>query len=221
MGSLRQYSNRTSVPFVIYLIVFYAVWITWVLLGYPRVRTLGEATLLYALINLTIRGLVWVLPVFVYLRFVDHVSPLRYLKLTGHWRRGLLFGLAFSVLNFLASLAQHGFPHLRAGAVTWNSILNTSLLIGFVEEVPFRGFIFQKLNEWFPFSYASLMSSLLFLAIHLPGWFSLHLFRVQSVVFVFVFGVLMTVLLRYSRSLWAPIVCHSLNDFFAGVLFHS
>jgi membrane protease YdiL (CAAX protease family) len=32
--------------------------------------------------------------------------------------------------------------------------------------------------------------------------------------------VVMTVLLRYARSLWAPIVSHSLNDFFSAVLFH-
>jgi membrane protease YdiL (CAAX protease family) len=118
------------------------------------------------------------------------------------------------------SVAQHGWPHFRAGAFTWNSVLSTSMLIGFVEEIPYRGFIFQKLNEWISFPYASLISSLLFLAIHLPGWFSLGLFKIQNAIFVFVFGVLMTVLLRYARSLWAPIVSHSLNDFFAGVLFH-
>lgn len=221
MPSRRDYSNRSPVAFVIYLIVFYTAWTTWVLVGYPRVRSLGEATLLYALINLTIRGLVWVLPVFIYLRYVEGVKPLVYLKLKEHWRRGLLFALVFSALNFLASLAQHGLPHFGAGAVTWNSVLSTSLLIGFVEEVPFRGFIFQKLNEWFSFPSASLISSVLFLAIHLPGWFSLHLFKIQAAIFVFVFGVLMTILLRYSKSLWAPIISHSLNDFFAGVLFHS
>jgi membrane protease YdiL (CAAX protease family) len=192
-----------------------------VLLAYPRVRTLGEGTLLYALINLAIRGLLWVLPVFVYLRYVDGVRPTQYLKLREHWRRGLLVALAFSALNLLASLAQHGWPHLRAGAITWNSILSTSLLIGFVEEIPFRGLVFQKLNEWFSFPWASLLSSLLFLAIHLPGWLSLHLFKTQTAIFVFVFGVLMTFLLRYSRSLWAPIVSHSLNDFFAAVVFRS
>ena len=191
------------------------------ILGYPRLRTLGEDTILYALINQTIRGLVWVLPVFVYLHYVEGVKPLVYLKLKEHWRRGLLFALAFSALNLLASLAQHGLPHFRAGAVTWNSILSTSLLIGFVEEIPYRGLIFQKLNEWFSFPYASLISSVLFVLIHLPGWFSLHLFKLQVALFVFVFGVLMTILLRYSKSLWAPIVSHSLNDFFASVLFHS
>jgi len=221
MAPHRQHSNRSPLAFIVFLIVFYAAWATWVLVCYQRVRTLGESTLSYALINLAVRGLVWVVPVFVYLRYVEGVRPLRYLKLEEHWRRGLLFALAFSALNFLAGLAQHGLPHLRGGAVTWNSILSASLLIGFVEEVPFRGLIFQKLNEWFSFTYASVISALLFLVIHLPGWFSLHLFKIQNAVFVFVFGVLMAILLRYAKSLWAPIVSHSLNDLFAGVLFRS
>jgi hypothetical protein len=52
-----------TMPFVIYLIIFHAAWATWVLIGYPRLKYVGEQTLAYALINLTIRGLVWVLPV--------------------------------------------------------------------------------------------------------------------------------------------------------------
>ena len=190
------------------------------LVGYPKLRTLDDHTLLYALINIVVRLLVWVLPVFVYLRYFERVKPSAYLKLTQHWRRGLLFAIGFSTLNLLAALVQHGWPQLRPGAVTWNSILSTSLLIGFVEEIPYRGLIFQKLNEWFSFPVASLISSLLFLAIHLPGWLSLHLFTLHNAIFVFVFGIVMTVLLRLSQSLWAPIVSHSLNDFFSAVLFH-
>ncbi|HEY2963642.1 MAG TPA: type II CAAX endopeptidase family protein [Pyrinomonadaceae bacterium] len=216
----RQNHHHSPAPFVIYLILFHATWTIWVLWGYPRLRTLNEQTLLYASINLTVRALIWVLPVFLYLHYVDGVKPSRYLKLRQHWLRGLLVALAFSSLNLLVSLVQHGFQHFRTGAITWNSILSTSLLIGFVEEVPYRGFIFQKLNEWWSFPVASLISSLLFLAIHLPGWFSLHLFTIHNAIFVFAFGVLMTLLLRYARSLWAPVVSHSLNDFFSVVLFH-
>lgn len=215
----RRESSYSRIAFVLYLIILHATWTIWVLVGYPRVRALGEGTLVYAGINLAVRGLVLVLPVFVYLRYVDRVKPVLYLKLRQHWRRGVLLALAFSAVNLSLTIAQRGLPHLHAAAFTWNSVLSTSLLVGFVEEIPYRGFIFQRLNEWFSFPGASLISSLLFLAIHLPGWFSLHLFKTQVAIFVFVFGVLMTVLLRYAQSLWAPIVSHSLNDFFSAVLF--
>jgi CAAX protease family protein len=205
--------------FVIYLILFQAAWTVWVLLGYPHLRALGEHTLAYALINLGARLVIWVLPVFVYLRYVDEVDAIDYLKLRQHWRCGILVALVFSVLNFLVIVAQRGFPQLHTAAITWNSILSASLLIGFVEEIPYRGFICQKLNEHLSLPLATLISSLLFLAIHLPGWISLHIFQTRVAVFVFIFGVLMVVLLRVARSLWAPIISHSLNDFFSAVLF--
>lgn len=191
----------------------------WVLLGYPQLRTLGERTFAYAVINISVRLMIWVLPVFAYLRYVDGVDAIAYLKLRQHWRRGVLVALIFSLLNFGLMLLQHGLPHLGSAAISWNNILGTSLLIGFVEEVPFRGFVFQKLNERFSVMMATLISSSLFLAIHLPGWISLQIFNRGTAVFVFVFGILMVVLLRYAKSLWAPIISHSLNDFFSAVLF--
>lgn len=212
-------SRADKLLFVLYLILFHGSWTAWVAFGYPRLRTVGEQTLLYASINLLVRALLWVLPVFAYLHYVNGVSAWSYLKLRTQWRRGLLAALIFSALNFALLLAQHGLPLFRSEAITWNSVLSTSLLIGFVEEIPYRGFILQKLNEWFSFTSAAIISSVLFLAIHLPGWFSLHLFKVRVAIFVFVFGLLMAVLLRYSRSLWAPIVSHSLNDFFTAVVF--
>jgi len=200
-------------------VLFNAAWTTWVLLGYPQLRALGEQTLAYALLNVGVRLVIWILPVFAYLRYVDRVNPIVYLKLRQHWHRGVLVALIFSVLNFCLTSLQHGLPHLRSGAISWNSILSTSLLIGVVEEIPYRGFIFQKLHERFSMTVATLVSSLLFVAIHLPGWISLHLFNAATAVFVLVFGILMVLLLRYAKSLWAPIISHSLNDFFSAVLF--
>lgn len=212
--------QRSKVVFLAYLVALNATWTVWVLLGYPRLRTVGEQTLAYALINITVRALIWVLPVFLYLRYFDRVDPLAYLKLKPHWLRGVLIGLAFSAIILLLAFVQHGMPHLGEGGLTWNSILSTSLLIGFVEEIPYRGFVFQKLCDWMSRKSAVAISSLLFVAIHLPGWISLHLFALHNLIFVFVFGVLMALLLLFTKSLWAPIISHSLNDFISGVLFH-
>jgi membrane protease YdiL (CAAX protease family) len=64
------------------------------------------------------------------------------------------------------------------------------------------------------------LTSLLFLGVHLPGWSALHMLTVDRQVFVFVFGVVMAIVVRYSGSLWAAIVTHSTNDFMSFVLFH-
>lgn len=138
-------------PFIVYLLLFYSLWIGWVYLIYPSMQALGTATLTYALVNIAMRLLLWVIPVFLYLRYIDHTNPVAYLKLNQYWKRGILIGLALSLLNFLGMLLRFGPPHPSMQYVTWNSVLSTSILIGFFEEIPFRGFILQKLQEKFPF----------------------------------------------------------------------
>jgi len=207
-------------PFLIYLILFFAVWIVWVLAIYPRLVLLGERTLAYALGNNELRLLIWVLPVFLYLRYVDHVHPIEYLKLRSNWKRGVVASIIFTILNFLLSSALYGIPPFDPRVLTWNSMIGTSFLIGFVEEVPFRGFVLQKLQERMDFWVANLVSSLLFLLIHFPGWIALHLFNTQTAIIIFVFGFVMAVLFRYTRSLWGPIVAHSGNDFVSFVILH-
>jgi membrane protease YdiL (CAAX protease family) len=220
MSQLTQ-SNRQTASFVTYLIVFHLFWmIGFVFWIYPWMRTLGETTLRYALTNVAIRLLVWVLPVFLYLWYIDRVNPVDYLKLKQNWKRGLSVGVLLSVLNFFGSMIRFGWPHLNAQALTWNSVISTSILIGFVEEIPYRGFMLQKFAAYWGFWVAAILSSVLFLGMHLPGWISLHMLRAGTVASVFVFGFVMAIVFRYTKSLWAPIVTHSTNDFIALVLFH-
>lgn len=213
-------TRRFFSPFITYLLLFYALWIGWVYLVYPPMQALGPATLAYALANIATRLLLWVIPVFLYLRYIDHVNPIAYLKLNCYWKRGILLGLALSLLNFLGMLLRFGLPHPALQYVTWNSILGTSILVGFFEEIPFRGFILQKLQEKYPFWISNLLSSLLFLGIHLPGWIMLHALTWSNVISIFVLGVVFAVIFYFSKTLWSSIITHSLNDFLSAVLFH-
>lgn len=207
-------------PFVVYLVLFYSLWTGWVYWIYPPMQTLGTATLAYALTNIAARLLVWVIPVFLYLRYIDHVQPIAYLKLSRYWKRGILIGFAFSLLNFSGMVLRFGPPHPTLQYITWNSILSTSILVGFFEEIPFRGFILQKLQERLPFWAANLLSSLLFLGIHLPGWILLHSLTWSNVISIFVLGIIFAAIFYYSKTLWSSIIAHSLNDFLSSVLFH-
>lgn len=207
-------------PFIIYLLLFFSLWTGWVLWIYPHMEILGNTTFVYAILNIALRLLLWVLPVFLYLRYIDHVNPFEYLKLNQYWKRGILVGLALSLLNFLGILLRFGLPHFSMQYMTWNSLLSTSLLIGFIEEIPFRGFILQKFQERWYFWLANLFSSLLFLGIHLPGWISLHIFSLGGMISIFLLGAIFAVVFHYSKSLWSNIIIHSLNDFLSSVLFH-
>ena len=218
---MSKESKPRFTPFIIYLIAFHAFWMgVYVFVIYPWMKSLGERTLRYAIINISIRLAVWVLPVFLYLIYVDGVNPFEYLKLKRHWKRGVIIGVLLSVINLLGTTIRFGLPHPTAQSLTWNSVIGTSILIGFIEEIPYRGFMLQKFTEHYGFWAATAISSILFLSIHLPGWISLHLLRAGNVVSVFVFGVVMAIVFRYGKSLWAPIIAHSTNDFIAFVLFH-
>jgi membrane protease YdiL (CAAX protease family) len=103
--------------------------------------------------------------------------------------------------------------------VTWNSVLGTSFFIGFIEEIPYRGFMLQKFGERMDFWLANLITSLLFLAIHLPGWIALHTFNPGAAASVFILGVVLALAVKYSDSLWAPILTHSANDCLSFVIF--
>ena len=217
---LSAEKRRPLLPFLTYLVGFFGIWTAWVLLAYPRIIRLGDRTLIYALVNIACRLALWVIPVFAYLRYIDKVNVIDYLKLRQHWKRGVLVGTGFSVLNLLGTIARAGAPHPSMHSVTWNSILSTSILVGFVEEIPFRGFILQKLEERCGFWMANLTSSLLFLGIHFPGWISLHMLTPALTLSIFVLGVVFALLFHYSKSLWSAIVAHSLNDFISAVIFH-
>jgi len=211
---------RGIAPFFTYVAAFHLVWITWPWLLYPKVTAaLGAETAAYALVQLSIRVTVWVVPVWLYLRYVDGVEPVAYLKLKRHVGRGLLYALVLTAVNLVGMVARFGVPHPAVARVTWNSILGTSFLVGFIEEIPYRGFMLRKLAERFNFWLANLITSVLFVAIHLPGWIALHTLKAETAATIFVFGFVMGTAVRWSDSLWAPIATHSANDFLSYVIF--
>jgi membrane protease YdiL (CAAX protease family) len=212
--------TRTNfAAFLGYVAAFHLAWAAWPYFVYPRLAAIGERTLAYALLNIGIRLVVWVAPVFGYLRYVDRTEPLGYLKLKDHVRRGVTVAVALTVLNLLGSLARYGVPHPTMQRVTFNSVLGTSFLIGFIEEIPYRGFMLQKFAERLGFWPATLLTSALFLLVHVPGWLALHTLRVDLAASIFIFGAVMAVVFRYADSLWAPIIAHSTNDFLSFVVF--
>jgi membrane protease YdiL (CAAX protease family) len=209
--------NRT---FLAYVATFHLAWVAWPWLLYPRLTAaLGAETLTYAVVQLSLRAIIWVVPVFAYLRFVDGVDPIEYLKLRGHVRRGIAIGAALTALNLAGMLVRFGLPHLSTARVTWNAVIGTSLLVGVIEEIPYRGFMLQKFTERLGFWRANVVTSLLFVAIHVPGWLALHLLRATTAVSIFAIGVVLALAFRWSRSLWAPIVAHSANDCLSFVIF--
>src|SRR6185295_7078627 len=105
--------------FLVYVVGFHLAWIAWPYFIYPRLVALGDTTLVYALLNIGLRLLLWVGPVFLYLRYVDEVDPCDYLRLRDRVRRGVIVAGVITALNFVGSLARFGLPHPSMQSITW------------------------------------------------------------------------------------------------------
>lgn len=100
--------------------------------------------------------------------------------------------------------------HLSFG--TW---LNMVVLVGFFEEIPTRGLVFQKLDEFLGFWPASLLGSFWFVCLHLSYWISIGKPLASfpfTALYIFVLACLLCFILKRSGSLWGCIIIHSLND---------
>ncbi len=216
----RPLVKQSLAPLVVYLLAFFAAWTLYVAFAYPLVKAWGTDSFAFALVNTGIRLPIWILPVFFYVHAVKGVEPLDYLKLTTFPRRAVLVTAGIMALDLLSSVFRYGLPDLSHANVTWNSILSSSFAVGFVEEIPFRGLVFQELQDRYGFWPGSLGSSFLFLLMHFPGWLLLGMGpKLELVVSVFVIGMILALLLKYTQSLWSGIIAHSFNDMLAVVIF--
>ncbi len=164
--------------------------------------------------------LFWIIPTFLYIQFVEHQNPLMYLKLTTHPLKGLawgLFGCIFVIALEVGNLLRYPF-HLSQSLDTW---VNVILLVGLMEEIPFRGLLFQKLQSWFGVVWAILLSTLLFVCIHIPLWmstgqsFSQILFEM---ILIFLVGILACIVLEISGSLWSSVIVHTFYNFLNSII---
>jgi membrane protease YdiL (CAAX protease family) len=156
-----------------------------------------------------------VLPV-LYIIYVNQANPFDYLRLTKHVRQGVLWALAGGLVFAVGISSRHfllGDPiHLPTGSIWYNLILT----VGFMEEIPLRGLVFQKLNEYLRFWPATMLSSLVFMLMHFPSWIAQGqppAYFLTTGFYVLGFACVMCVILKRSGSLWGCIIMHSMNDF--------
>jgi membrane protease YdiL (CAAX protease family) len=181
----------------------------------------------------------WIAPALLYLVYFETHDVLGYLKLgAGTLKRGIVWGLIGSSLFFLR-IVLGLFAGKHVQQLSFDDWLNSFLLVGLIEETVFRGFLFQELKTWFSAIpllslseeevgidvsqwipsrgtfYASTMSTLLFVLIHFPSWILQHQpfgLMLATSLFNLLFGYLLCAVLAHSRSLWACVIIHSIND---------
>lgn len=218
MVALRQKSGGKSTLLLFYLAILIAATIRDVVLSPYVARPLGEPV--GSFVEPVWKIGTWMVLTFLYIRFIVGARPLAYLHLTGNILRGIVWGLIASlgifVLFFLPQLLRGVTPHLSLSFDDW---LNSVILVGVLEEIPFRGLILQQLERWMSFLNAALLTSLLFVSIHVPLWIAtgVHPFpnMVVGAVTVFILSYVYCYVFKLSGSLWGSIIAHSAYNLLA------
>ena len=185
MGARRRYVKRTvassrgpgmakhlrSGVLLVVLFVFSAWSLRVALLNFD---TLSDLTLA-GVLNEALRAIIFVGPVFLYLRYVEKAPALAFLRISRpHASFGWVIPLAGTLFVvwyvLLDQIVGDGMLADVAPAVVLFTILSPATL---VEEIFFRGFLLNEFWQTTGFWRANLASSSLFALVHFPGWFAL------------------------------------------------
>jgi membrane protease YdiL (CAAX protease family) len=167
-----------------------------------------------------LRTAVWLGAVVAWIAWQRPAAPLSWLGVSSLNRRNIAIALVvFAVLVVWNVLRVH-LMNSSTGSLSSRPL--DSLMWGFigvfVEEIVFRGVIQTRLSERLAALHAILITSILFLLIHVPGWFILSIpVDAAAIVTVFLVGVIGGVLRWWTKSLWPGVAAHWANNLGAGL----
>jgi uncharacterized protein len=191
-------------------------WTLWVVL-----MALAPAIFANDLLRAFARVLLVLIPALVYIQRVEQVPIVDYLLMRQNVRWGVFVGVAASVVVAALIVAQSGNVKtitLPAFSVWINAIFGSP----FAEEILFRGVALQYFARRYGAWRAVLISSVLFVVLHLPVWLILDRLGTQrlitSSIYVFVYGVVFALLFLRSRSFWSSFIPHIINNLLVSIL---
>ena len=232
MPSQCASANRrlASLHLIVFLVVFFDVWTFRATLFFAVDESIASPTARAAYSNL-VKLPLWVLPAAAFGYRFRSTPPAKYLGLSvmpslRNWLMCLAATFIFllAVTLFTLTLDRKSFS-----AVSFTSLPTVLGLLQFVispllEELLFRGMVMKELMTLLPTYLAILLTSLLFVGIHLPFWLS-HDGPTPSVVTnaigVFVFSILAGWLYAKSGSIWPPTLAHIANNILSSLLINA
>ncbi len=206
--------KENSKKFTIFLILFLVGWFARVLL-YNYLDAKLENEYLLVVSSAFFKILIWVLPPFLYIRFVDRKNPFEYLRFTTSLKKGLQWSL---VVILIGIIYQVTILYLKLDTFRFSlpGLVSTILLTPLFEETLYRGFLYNKLREVTSDWKANIAQSILFVYIHIPGWIILqHMAAremIASIISIFILSLALGFLIKKTNSIYPSIVLHALNN---------
>lgn len=171
-------------------------------------KSLSNTSFTYALCEAILKGLIWTLPVFILLKF-QKVNSISFLKLNSNITKGICFGLLLGITFLVINIIKAKNFNIH---ITYSDFINTFLVVGIIEEISFRGYLLQKLKLFMGFASSNIISSLMFITLHIPMAIYTHNVDVFYFIQVGILSLIFGYFSEETGSLICPIIMHSLWD---------
>lgn len=144
------------------------------------------------------------------------------LQLRQNWRKGVLVGGGVALVYLVLITALDPRAVVLKMPIEFSTWFNYIIGSPLAEEVLYRGVLFQYLSQHITLWRAALLSSAAFTLLHIPVWILLNEFSapqlMTSVLQIAAYGIVFALLCRFTRSLWAPLTAHWLNNLILSLL---
>lgn len=165
---------------------------------------------------------IWVIPaILLIIRYSDKLGLHKH-ELYQHAKldKPLMIVTAISVFSVMVGML------IKHKGIWFNSeiflgfVLSKYIVVGFVEETVFRGWGYNSLTNNMSHKKAAIISTVFFILLHWPAYF-IRLFRLGTLDFAgligqsssaLIWGFVCCWLLQKSKTLWNPILAHTLYD---------
>ena len=201
-----------SFQYTLIVIGFWTIW-CFLMAAWPQIFALPAVRAIARV------SIVFIPAVIFYLMGNREKSIYDYFLLRDNWVKGVVVGSGFAILYFSIFLwrnfdaGQSAF-HLPLGFSIWFNFIVGS---PFAEEIFFRGLLLQELKAVMGTTKATLISAFAFGFLHLPQWLildNLHGVELLSIfISIFTYGIIFALLVNLTRSLWASLIPHWINNF--------
>lgn len=220
---MESKSKLTYGKMAAYLAVFFLAWtLREFFVRREVVQLLGAWPA--ALLGVVAKVLIWTVPAFWLER--HYRAEMAVPALFGasiRWGRLLLWATGLVAYNLLASLLSNGAIRVHPQFQPVD-LIGTVLFVGITEEMVFRGFLLNALLRRMDEKWALGISSMLFVCIHFPIWYTSGLFAtpvmlLRSCLTIFVLGVFFGYSFCREKNLAVPVFLHMVWNLAALVLF--
>ena len=225
-------ANRrlASLHLIVFLVVFFDVWTFRATLFFAVDESIASPTARAAYSNL-LKLILWVLPAAAFGHWLRSTPPAKYLGLSAmpslrNWLLCLAATFIFllAVTLFTLTLGGKSFSAVSLALLPTVLGLLQFVISPLLEELLFRGMVMKELMALLPTYLATLLTSLLFVGIHLPFWLS-HggptPATLTNAIGVFVFSILACWLYAKSGSIWPPTQAHIANNILSSMLINA